>query len=284
LTVDKGYVSLNRTWKRGDVIQLHIPMPVRRVIANDQVTADRGRIAIQRGPLVYAAEWVDNPGGKVRNLMLPDDEKLTSEYRPELLNGVVVVRGKAVSLAHTADGKLTQHEQEFTAVPYYAWANRGRGQMIVWIPDTQSSAKPAPIPTLATDAKVTSSGRKNSRAVNDGEEPKSSSDADSYFDWWPKKGSTEWIEYDFANAVTVAESELYWFDDTGRGEVRVPQSWRILYRDGEEWKPVENLTSYGIAKDTYNKVEFKPVTTPALRLEVQMQPNWSAGVEKWKVR
>jgi len=284
LTVEKGYVSLNRTWKRGDVIQLNLPMPVRRVVANDLVAADRGRTAIQRGPLVYAAEWVDNPGGKVRNLMLPESEKLTAEYKPDLLNGVVVVRGKAVALAYAADGKVAEHEQDFTAIPYYAWANRGRGQMIVWLPDTQAAAKPTPLPTLATEAKVTSSGRKNPRAVNDGEEPKSSSDADSYFDWWPKKGSTEWIEYDFVNAVTVAESELYWFDDTGRGEVRVPESWRILYRDGEEWKPVQNLGSYGVAKDTYNKIAFKPVTTPALRLEVVMQPNWSAGVEKWKVR
>ncbi len=284
LTLDKGYVSLNRTWKRGDVIQVNLPMPVRRVLANEQVAADRGRTAIERGPIVYAAEWVDNPGGKVRNLMLPEDEKLSAEYRPDLLNGVTVVRGKAIALAYAPDGKIAKHEQEFTAIPYYAWTNRGRGQMIVWLPCTESAAKPTPLPTLATGAKVTSSGRKNPRAVNDGEEPKSSSDADSYFDWWPKKGSTEWIQYDFPNAVTVAESEVYWFDDTGRGEVRVPESWRILYREGDEWKPVENLGQYGAAKDTYNKVEFKPVTTSALRLEVHMQPNWSAGVEKWKVR
>lgn len=92
------------------------------------------------------------------------------------------------------------------------------------------------------------------------------------------------MQYEFANALMVSECEVYWFDDTGRGEVRVPESWRILYRDGDEWKPVENLGNYGVAKDSYNKVEFKPVTTSALRLEVRMQPNWSAGVEKWKVR
>lgn len=284
LKVEGGYVSLDRKWKRDDVVQVNLPMPVRRVVANEQVAADRGRVALERGPLIYAAEWVDNPGGKVRNLMLPDGAQLSAQYKPDLLNGVTVVRGKAVALAYAPDGKVTAHEQEFTAIPYYAWANRGRGQMIVWLPNTKASAKPTPLPTLATDAKVTSSGRKNPRAVNDGEEPKSSSDPDSYFDWWPTKGSTEWIQYDFVNAVTIAESEVYWFDDTGRGEVRVPESWRLLYRDGEEWKPVETQGPYGVAKDSYNKVEFKPVTTSAIRLEVRMQPNWSAGIEEWKVR
>src|SRR6185369_5969094 len=97
---DKGYVNLARTWNSGDTIELVLPMPVRRVAANDRVAADRGRVAVQRGPIVYAAEWVDNPDGKVRNLMLPDNAKLTAEYRPALLNGVEVVTGKAIALSY----------------------------------------------------------------------------------------------------------------------------------------------------------------------------------------
>src|SRR5207237_8162234 len=94
MKLDKGYVALTRTWKKGDVIELNLPMPVRRVVANEQVAADRGRVAIQRGPIVYAAEWADNPNGKVRNLMLPDATRLTAEFRPALLNGVEVVKGR----------------------------------------------------------------------------------------------------------------------------------------------------------------------------------------------
>src|SRR2546426_3431031 len=80
IKLDKGYVALARTWKKGDSIDLNLPMAVRRVVANEHVAADRGRVAIQRGPIVYAAEWVDNPDRKVRNLMLPDSETLTAQW------------------------------------------------------------------------------------------------------------------------------------------------------------------------------------------------------------
>ena len=284
IKLDKGYVSLRRTWKKGDVITLDFPMTVRRVVANDQVAADRGRVALQRGPIVYAAEWPDNPKGHVRNLMLSREASLTSEFKPALLNGVTVIKGRAVALAYDAQGKITKSEEEFTAIPYYAWANRGAGQMMVWFPENEASAKPTPYPTVATTAKVTTSGRKNPRTINDGEEPASSSDPTSYFDWWPKKSSTEWVEYVFEQPATVSECQLYWFDDTGRGEVRVPASWRLLYKSGDDWKPVDNLEPYATEKDRYNRLAFKPVMTTGMRLEVTMQPNFSAGLQEWKVK
>jgi DUF1680 family protein len=287
LTLSQGYVSLNREWKRGDVIELALPMPVRRVVANEAVMANKGRVALQRGPIVYCAEWPDNPNGQVRNLMLADSAKLTAEFKPDLLNGVTVIKSKAVALAYDEQGKAMKHEQDFMAIPYYAWANRGRGQMMVWIPNREASAKPRAFPTIATTSKVSVAGQRprlNPNRVNDGEEPGSSSEAGSHFDWWPTKGATQWIEYAFEKTSTVSQVEVYWFDDTGRGEVRVPASWRILYKVGEEWKPVENLEPYGVQRDRYNKVTFRPVTTTGLRLEVTMQPNWSAGVQEWKVK
>jgi hypothetical protein len=293
VTLDKGYATLDREWKAGDVIDLNLPMPVRRVVANAQVAADRGRVALQRGPIVFAAEGVDYPDHKVRDLMLPDSDKLTAEFRPDLLNGVEVVKGRAVELAYDSAGKATRKEEAFTAVPYFAWANRGRDQMVVWIPDVESAAKPAPWPTLAVKSavnasqdgkRVTAEGiEKHPEAVNDGEEPASSSDPSSYFDWWPEKGTTEWIEYTFPKASTVSRVEVYWFDDAGRGEVRVPESCRVLYKDGGDWKPVEKPDQCGVEKDKYNRIGFNPVTTTQLRLEVTMQPGWSAGLQKWKV-
>ncbi|HEY2931940.1 MAG TPA: beta-L-arabinofuranosidase domain-containing protein [Acidobacteriota bacterium] len=282
--LEKGYAGLTRQWKKGDVIELALPMPVRRVAANEQVAADRGRVALQRGPIVYCAEWPDNLDSHVRNLVLPDTTKLMAEYRPDLLNGVVVIKGRALGLAYDGQGKAIKKEQDFTAIPYYAWANRGQGEMTVWIPNDEASARPLPFPTIATTSKVTTSGRKNPRAINDGEEPRSSGDPDSFFDWWPRKGTTEWVEYVFEKPAMVSQVELYWFDDTGRGEVRVPKSWRILYKDGDEWKPVENNEPYGIEKDRYNKTTFKPVTTSTLRLEVTLQQTWSAGIQEWKVK
>ena len=288
LKLENGYVALNRNWKKGDVIELTLPMPVRRVVANELVNADRGRVALQRGPIVYCAEWPDNPGGRVRNLLLPDSAKLSTEFKPDLLNGVTVIKSRAFGLSLDAQGKVLKAEQDFTAIPYYAWANRGRGEMLVWIPNNEANARPQPFPTIATTSKVTVSGRANPRLnprrINDGEEPTSSSDSSSYFDWWPSRGTTEWVEYAFEKAVTVSQVELYWFDDTGRGGVRVPQAWRVLYKDGNEWKPVENVESYGVEKDKYNKVSFKPVTTSGLRLEVTAQSNFSAGLQEWKVK
>lgn len=286
LKLEKGYASLSRTWKKGDVIELNLPMPVRRVVANENVLADRGRVALQRGPIVYTAEWPDNPKGKVRNLMLPATERLTAEYRPGLLKGVEVVTGRAVALSYDAQGKVTKTPQPFTAIPYYAWANRGRGQMMVWLPESEAAARPDPYPTLATTARITASGRphQSPEAIHDGETPVSSSDPSSYFDWWPKLGGEEWVAYTFEKPATVSECQLYWFDDTGHGSVRVPASWRILYKDGEEWKPVEAAAAYGVEKDRFNKVTFKPVETTALRVEVVMQPRFSAGIQKWMVK
>ena len=88
----------------------------------------------------------------------------------------------------------------------------------------------------------------------------------------------------FAEPAAVSEAEVYWFDDTGRGGVRVPAEWRLLYKDGEAWKPVDATTRFGVAKDAWNTVAFKRVTTSALRIELKMQPGVSAGVQEWKVK
>ena len=284
IQLEKGYAAIAREWKKGDTIELRLPMEVMRVTANNQVASDRGRVALQRGPIVYAAEWADNPNGRVRNLVLPDSEKLTAEFRPALLNGVTILKSNALALAYDSQGTVVKTRQPFVAIPYYAWANRGPGQMMVWIPTSEASARPHAAPTIATLGKVTTSGKKNPNSINDGEEPLSSSDSSSYFDWWPTKGTTEWVELAFSKTAAVSQSEIYWFDDTGRGEVRVPAAWRLLYKDSGKWKPVENTAPYSSERDRYNPVSFKPVTTDGLRLEVTMQTKWSAGLQKWKVK
>jgi DUF1680 family protein len=281
----KGYVSLRRLWQKGDTIELDVPMPVRRVVANEKVQADRGRIALQRGPILYCAEWPDNPNGKVRNLLLPDDVPLSAEFRSEVLNGVEVIKGKAFSVSTDDNGALVKTEQDFEAIPYYAWANRGRGQMAVWIANSENSVRVPARPTVASRSRVSVSNRgTNPRAINDQMEPASSNDAEnSYFHWWPRKGTDEWVEYAFEAPTKISLTEVYWFDDTGTGQCRVPASWRVLYKDGDEWKPVEAAGSYGIEKDKFNRVTFQPVTTAGLRMEVKLQPRWSAGIQEWKV-
>ena len=134
LDLDKGYARIKRGWKGGDVIELVLPMPVRRVVAHAAVNEDAGKVALQRGPIVFCAEGPDN-GGRALNLILPDDGKISAEFRPDLLKGVVVLRGKALAAASSAAGKVSStKEQDFLAIPYYAWANRGAGEMKVWFP------------------------------------------------------------------------------------------------------------------------------------------------------
>jgi DUF1680 family protein len=134
LVVENGFARIGRTWREGDTIELGLPMPVRRVVANERVLEDRGKVALERGPIVYCAEWVDN-GGHVLNLLLPDDAPLKDEYRNDMLNGVVVVTAKALTLS--SDGKSAQHD--LVAIPYYAWANRGQGEMTMWLRRSKQS-------------------------------------------------------------------------------------------------------------------------------------------------
>jgi len=279
-----GYAVIDREWRKGDVIELSLPMPVRRVLSNEKVLANRGRVALQRGPIVYCAEGTDNPGG-VRNVLVADNAKFEPKMRPDLLGGVVALTGTATALSEQPNGTVKREPKALTLIPYYTWANRGRTDMLVWIPRREDVAKPTPLPTVATQSKVTTSGGQNPRAINDGMEPAYMGDeSNPFFHWWPKKGTNEWVEYAFAEPATVSEAMLYWFDDTGHGECRVPESWRLLYKDGDDWKPVEAASPYGVAKDQPNRLSFKPVRTTALRLEVKLQERWAAGIWEWTVK
>jgi len=119
-----GFAVIDRTWQPGDTVELELPMPVRRVAAHENVANNAGRLAIQRGPLVYAVEAVDN-GGSALDIRLPADAELVPAHEPEMLGGVTVLRGEAFRDGESFD---------LLAVPYFAWANRGAGEMAVWLP------------------------------------------------------------------------------------------------------------------------------------------------------
>ncbi len=133
-SMDNGYAVLKRAWKKGDVVELNLPMPVRRIVAIQEVKDDRNRVALQRGPLVYCFEHADN-GGKAMNIMVPDNVAFKAEFRPGLLNGVVALEGQAPVAAISEDGLTIKTEsRKITAIPFFSWANRGEGQMQVWVP------------------------------------------------------------------------------------------------------------------------------------------------------
>jgi len=133
LDIERGYARIRRRWRRGDVVELDFPMPVRRVICNENVKDNRGKVALERGPLVYCAEWVDNGGG-VLDLLLPDSIELESKYQEDMLGGIVIIKGKVFELKKSDDGKFTGRiDRELIAIPYYAWAHRGEGEMAIWL-------------------------------------------------------------------------------------------------------------------------------------------------------
>jgi len=131
LDMDKGYARLKRVWKKGDVVDLALPMPIRKVVAHPSLKEDAGKIALQRGPIVFCAEGIDN-GGRVLDLALAENAKFTAEFRPGLLDGVVVLKGKASVRSSGGSAAAAAEERDFLAVPYYAWANRGAGEMRIW--------------------------------------------------------------------------------------------------------------------------------------------------------
>ena len=286
----KGYAVIDREWKSGDTITLSLPMPVQRVVCDERVKDNVGKVALQRGPLVYCMEGVDVEEGRVLNLMLPDTAALATEYKADLLGGITVINGTAFELRRSSQGAVEKTARAFSAIPYYAWAHRGRTPMAVWLPLTEQSASPLPAPTIASQSKVSASfqtnvGNARLEFVQDQRVPASSGDGEQgYFHWWPHKGTTEWIQYDFGGKKEVSETSVYWFDDTGRGECRIPKSWKVLYRDGDTWKPVENAAAVTTTRDAFDRVSFVPVTTDALRLEIAFQENVSSGIQEWTVQ
>jgi DUF1680 family protein len=137
--IEKGYVRIEREWKSGDQVRLDLPMPVERVNANPKVRQDLGSVALQRGPVVFCLEEVDN-SAPIFNIALPKDAALAAILKRDLLDGVVVITGDAVAVDES-DWSDTLYRTEppkmkptkITAIPYYSWANRKIGQMNVWI-------------------------------------------------------------------------------------------------------------------------------------------------------
>ena len=286
-TVGKdGYLAINRCWKKGDRIEFHLDMQPRTVKANARVEADRGRLAIERGPIVYCAEWPDNEFD-IMTLLLNREPKFEEVRRNDLLYGITQLKTNAQTLSYDEEGCLQAKDVTLTLIPYYAWAHRGSGKMSVWLPSNISAARPGVPATAASQSKIDASIRTTAlRSINDGLVPQDGNDRSiPYYHTWPKQAGTEWITYTFPKEMKVSACTLYWFDDGPWGGCRVPKAWRILYKNGDnEWTPVKNITTYECVKGVGNMVQFNPVTTTTLKLEIDQPDNYSTGVFEWEVK
>lgn len=288
VTTQRGFAAITREWKSGDEITLDFPMPIRRVAGNAKIAATKNQVALERGPIVYAFEGVDNEGSAF-DAVLPVGAKIKPEYRADLLGGVTVLNiTKAQRVSLDKSGKLITKSTKLTAIPYAVWANRGLTPMAVWLARDAVTARPIQSPTLASQAKVSVSFARDGMSlafINDQLMPQNFTDGFApNFDFWPHKGTSEWIQYEFKQPAKVASVRISWFDDTGSGECRLPVSWRITYRDADNnWKPVTNPPEWTIKKRDPICVTFDPVTTKSLRLEIELTKDFSAGLYEWEV-
>ena len=281
-----GYYVIDRKWKKGDKVQIHFDMEPRTVHANNKVEADRGMISVERGPLVYCAEHPDN-NFDIMGALVNQEPKFTLGKGEIAGTPVLTLNTDAQTLNFNKQGKLETTDHTLKLIPYYAWCHRGSGKMRVWLPQDLKATNPSQPATLASESKVSSSSKVPAiTSINDRLVPKDENDRSvPYTHWWPKNGTTEWLGYEFPQQSTVQSATVYWYDDGPWGGCRVPQSWRILYQNAQgEWLPVTGADHYPTDKGSDCTVNFDPVSTKALRLEVVLPSDNSAGLFEWSVR
>lgn len=301
ILTEDGYYTILRKWKAGDMVTIHFDMEPRTVRANAKVTQDDGLVEVERGPLVYCAEWPDN-NFDIKTVLINQNPQFAINEQD--LDGYMPVASKsklknwksqhlttlttdAQSLFFDQQGRLTTKDVRLTLIPYYAWAHRGNGDMKVWLAQDLKATQPAVPATLASSSKIeTSMNMPAIESINDRLVPKGEDDRSiPYTHWWPKNNSTEWISYTFPEASTVQSATVYWFDDQPWGGCTVPDAWKIYYKDAQgQWQLVQHPDGYPTTKGSACTVNFTPVKTTAVKLEVKMNNHLSAGIFEWSIK
>ena len=315
----RSYIVVNREWANGDRVNLNLPVK----ITLTKWTKNKNSVSVNRGPLTYSLKigekyvrvggtdkwhaWEIHPTTAWNYGLLSNEAKPASLFevvhkpwpdddQPFEANAAPIeLRTKAKKIpAWKIDhlglvGKLQQSPaksdeptETVTLIPMgcarlriSAFPTLGTG------PDAHQWQEPSqPILTAASHCW----GGDTVVALSDKLLPKNSNDRSiPRFTWWDHKGTTEWVQYDFEKPKKISRADVYWFDDTGGGGCRVPKSWRLLYKDNGQFKQVSNAGGYGVEKNKFNSVNFDTVQTKSLRLEVQLQPNFSAGILEWHI-
>jgi hypothetical protein len=285
--IENGYAVLSEKWEANDKIEVVFPWEIRRIKAHPNIEDNRDKMALQLGPLVYCTEWADYENPYIFDLFLSENDKLSYGFMPEKLGGMNVISGHA-SVLRKGEGpdKGEIYPRKFTAIPYFAWAHRGKGQMMVWIPASEEASRPKPVPTIASESRVEASHVTNALpGINDQLLPKYSADkSHTLYHWWPATNEKHWIVYHFATPARVSECGLYWLKDIPQGGCDLPEWYKLYYKRGQNWVEVDAETPYPMMEDELNRIVFTPVTTTAMKLEVQLSEEYSVGLHEWTVK
>lgn len=280
-----GYLPVKRCWKSGDKVVLDLPMRVRYSVADARVEADRNRLCVTRGPLVYCAEGVDNSHNPIHYFISDHGHQGEFDYFSEgIMQGIpfVTIPAHAVDADSSVDADLK-------LIPYYAWNNRGdNGTMNVWFASNAVTAREGEILTVGNVADVRATATYSGDieyAVADGKEPKHSFDT-SIPRWtsWPKLGEEQTVELKLRKSQKVESISVYWYDD--KGGVQLPVEWSAEYLSGAEWhKFTPYITdSFGVAKDQYNVVHpAQDVKADAVRLRIKPKADAAVGILEAKI-
>ncbi len=285
--VKNGYVSLRRKWSNNDKIELYLPMPIRYNRAIEKVEADRGRVTITRGPLVYCAEAADNifPVQSAYLDNMPGNGSI-HQSQNGIMSGIdfINIPAKIVGPNDSDPNK----DVSLTLIPYYSWDNRGDSTMIVWFPESDSLARASSIRLKGNIKEVKASftySGDDPEAIADNNIPANSHDT-SIPRWtsWPKKGESQWIELTLEKPVQIQSISIYWYDDNGG--VQIPSSWQLEYLESNNWTkfPLYVTDSYSIFKDQFNMVHpAKEITTDRLKININSQKISASGILEVKI-
>ncbi len=313
------FATVERVWRSGDVVHLRLPMQLQIRIWEKQ----RNAVSVRYGPLWFSlrigerwekyreqGEWTawevfpTTPWnyGLLVNLQRPETSfEIVKRPKPlpeqpfTIDNAPILLRAKGKRIPQwTMLGGIVgplqdspvisdEPEEEITLIPMGCARLRISVFPRIAQPGEQGHRWESLIETIPEASHTWYAD--TVEALRDGLLPQNSNDH-SIPRWtaWDHRGTSEWVQYTFAQPRKIAWCEVYWFDDEpSGGHCRVPQSWRVLWWDGEQWQEVRNSSGYGVAKDQFNRVTFDPVVTHRIRLEIRCRPNFSVGILEWRV-
>ncbi|MCR9226284.1 MAG: glycoside hydrolase family 127 protein [Flavobacteriaceae bacterium] len=279
--LENGFAVVRGKWKTGDKLSLDLPMPVRFNQSIDQVEANNGRLAVTRGPLVFAAEEVDNTSAAQHYYF--DNVPQGNQISEEPINSGILKNVVKISVPSKMIAQNGSIDEGLKMIPYYAWDNRGDESMIVWVPTSEQGVQFSDGTTARggkyKSVETSSTGNSGSlTAISDPRRPSSSIDR-TIQPWISKDDQAQWVNVHLDKIRKIRSVNIYWFDD-GRG-VSVPASWSVQYQENNTWKdmPLYVTDDYSLDKDEYNVVHpAQDVVTAGIRVKMNPEKGKNVGV------